>query len=129
MPTTMPAIAPPERLESEEEEAAAEGEEPVVGFARALGVTVSWGEESDVGMDEGEAEEVLALSGALDMVPKYEEMDPICVNEAEGTGVLSCVSVDRLCGPGAWTVKFEGCWQLSSPSRLTQQFHCSFVVS
>jgi hypothetical protein len=27
-------------------------------------------------------------------------------------------------GPGAWTVKLEGCWQLRVSLVLTQQFHC-----
>lgn len=69
MPTTMPAIAPPERPESEEE-GEEEADRSEVGFARALGVTVSRGEEPDVGKNEGEDEEVLALSGALEMVPR-----------------------------------------------------------
>lgn len=70
MPTTMPAIVPPERLGSDEfENEASEGSE--VGFARALAVTVLTG-ESGVGVDEGEDEDVLALPGVSEMAATSE---------------------------------------------------------
>lgn len=113
-PMTMPAMAPEEMPEL-----AGEGVAVEEGEAEAEAAVLAAEEEAALDdEDEADAElvgEALLLPGSPDMVemvPRKEEMEPTPVREAEGAGVLSCVSVDIRCGAGAWTVKSEGCWQL-----------------
>lgn len=99
-PMTMPAIAPPESPPPGPE---AEGvaEALVLAVAEAAVFEEEVLEDAVAGID---VDGVLVLSGAPEMVDiaaRYEDMEPIAVSEASGTGVFSCVSVSSLPGAGA----------------------------
>ena len=98
-PTTMPAMAPPERLLLEDE-GVADGEVLEVAVAEAAVFC------DGRGLNECSAvvEATLLLSGAPEIVeiaPRYEDIEPICVREAEGAGVLSSLRVSSFAGLGA----------------------------